>query len=518
MSANLVEDLTGVEPPERRAAGPGGVGPGHAGRGPGRAPAPARAAHPRPAGPADRRGRLPPRLPRADGHGVRARGARAGLDGQPARRPPGPGRAVVPVEPGGRGHRLPHRHGLRGGPGPAGHPRAGRLRRAGGPARLRPGLRAGRDQARGHRRVRHDREAGRLRPAGQRDRGPAAGPRPPGRGTALPAERAQVVLLGPDERRVLHRGPDRGRARLLLRAALAAGRHPQRLRHPAAQGQAGQPGQRVVGDRVPRRLRDRRGRRGPGRPDDPDVIGLHPAGLRGRLGRADPGRAVAGPALRRPPTRLRPAAVGAAGPGAGAGRPGPGMGGRGPPGLPAGPDHGPPRRRKRTAAGRILTPVAKYWNCKRAPLVAEEAIECIGGNGYIEEHPPPRDYREAPLNAIWEGTSNMMVLDVQRVLTREPKAIEPLLDEIRAAGPAEPRLAAAAAALEAAAATPDGAGRRLVSQIALAVQAALLVRYAPAAVADTFCATRLDGDWAPTFGTLPAAAEVAWIIGFARLG
>ncbi|MBV9794167.1 MAG: acyl-CoA dehydrogenase family protein [Actinobacteria bacterium] len=177
--------------------------------------------------------------------------------------------------------------------------------------------------------------------------------------------------------------------------------------------------------------------------------------------------------------------------------------------------------------GRILTPVAKYWNCKRAPLVAEEAIECIGGNGYIEEHPLPRYYREAPLNAIWEGTSNMMVLDVQRVLAREPKAIEPLLDEIRAAAPAEPRLAAAAAAIEAAATRPDSAGpdgasrdrtgRRLVSQIALAVQASLLVRQAPGAVADAFCASRLDGDWAPTFGTLPAAADAGAIIDYARL-
>jgi putative acyl-CoA dehydrogenase len=168
--------------------------------------------------------------------------------------------------------------------------------------------------------------------------------------------------------------------------------------------------------------------------------------------------------------------------------------------------------------GRILTPVAKYWNCKRAPLVAEEAIECIGGNGYIEEHPLPRYYREAPLNAIWEGTSNMMVLDVQRVLTREPKASEPLLDELRAAAAAEPRLTGAIARIEKMISTPGSAGRRLVSDIALAMQAALLVTHAPAAVADAFCASRLDGDWAPTFGTLPAGTDVAAIIEFARLG
>lgn len=167
--------------------------------------------------------------------------------------------------------------------------------------------------------------------------------------------------------------------------------------------------------------------------------------------------------------------------------------------------------------GRILTPVAKYWNCKRAPLVAEEAIECVGGNGYIEEHPLPRYYREAPLNAIWEGTSNMMVLDVQRVLTREPKAIEPLLDELRAAAAAEPRLTRAIAGIEKMISAPDRAGRRLVSDIALAMQAALLVEHAPPAVADAFCASRLDHDWAPTFGTLPAGADVAGIIGYARL-
>jgi putative acyl-CoA dehydrogenase len=167
--------------------------------------------------------------------------------------------------------------------------------------------------------------------------------------------------------------------------------------------------------------------------------------------------------------------------------------------------------------GRILTPVAKYWNCKRAPLVAEEAIECIGGNGYIEEHPLPRYYREAPLNAIWEGTSNMMVLDVQRVLTREPKAIEPLLDEVRAVAGAEPRLSGAAAEIEELIKTPELTGRRLVCAIALAMQGALLVRHAPPAVADAFCASRLGRDWAPTFGTLPPRADVASIIEFGRL-
>jgi putative acyl-CoA dehydrogenase len=166
---------------------------------------------------------------------------------------------------------------------------------------------------------------------------------------------------------------------------------------------------------------------------------------------------------------------------------------------------------------RILTPVAKYWNCKRAPLVAEEAMECIGGNGYIEEHPLPRYYREAPLNAIWEGTSNMRVLDVQRVLTREPKAIEPLLDEVREAAAGERRLSAALAGIGELIKQPEITGRRLVSRIALTLQAALLVRHAPAAVADAFCASRLDHDWEPTFGTLPPGADLSAIVGYGRL-
>jgi putative acyl-CoA dehydrogenase len=167
--------------------------------------------------------------------------------------------------------------------------------------------------------------------------------------------------------------------------------------------------------------------------------------------------------------------------------------------------------------GRILTPVAKYWNCKRAPLVVEEAIECVGGNAYIEEHPLPRYYREAPLNAIWEGTANMMVLDVERVRRREPKAVEPLLDEIRDVAAAEPRLISALAELETSVTSPGSGGRRLITRLALAMQAALLVRHAPPAVADAFCASRLEGDWAPTFGTLPPGADAAGILAFARL-
>lgn len=168
--------------------------------------------------------------------------------------------------------------------------------------------------------------------------------------------------------------------------------------------------------------------------------------------------------------------------------------------------------------GRLLTPVAKFWNCKRAPAITAEALECVGGNGYIEEHQMPRYYREAPLNAIWEGTSNMMVTDVLRVLEREQKAVEPYLDEVRAAAGADHRLDTAIAEIEHAVTHPgDVSGRRLVSDMALALQASLLVRHAPSAVADAFCASRLEHNWAPTFGSLPTSVDTAAIINFATI-
>jgi len=167
---------------------------------------------------------------------------------------------------------------------------------------------------------------------------------------------------------------------------------------------------------------------------------------------------------------------------------------------------------------RLLTPVAKYWNCKRAPALVAEALECIGGNGYIEEHVLPRYYREAPLNAIWEGTSNMMATDVARVLAREPKALEPYLEEARLAAGTSKRLDDALTRLEHLATHPGQAtGRRLISELALTMQASLLVRHAPTAIADAFGASRLDGDWAPTFGTLPTASDHTAIIEFGRI-
>lgn len=166
---------------------------------------------------------------------------------------------------------------------------------------------------------------------------------------------------------------------------------------------------------------------------------------------------------------------------------------------------------------RLLTPVAKFWNCRRVAGVTEEVIQSIGGNAYIEEHPCPRYYREAPLNAIWEGTSNMMVMDVGRVLTREPKAIEPVLDEIRPAAAEYPALAAALDEIDELVEAPDQTARHLVTRLALATQAALLVEHAPTAVAEAFIASRLGTGWGPVYGTL-RGVDVEGIIEFARLG
>lgn len=165
---------------------------------------------------------------------------------------------------------------------------------------------------------------------------------------------------------------------------------------------------------------------------------------------------------------------------------------------------------------RLLTPVAKFWNCRRVSSVTEEVIQSIGGNAYIEEHPCPRYYREAPLNAIWEGTSNMMVTDVGRVLTREPKAIEPVLDEIRPAAAEHPLLASALEEIDELVMAPEQTARYLVTKIALATQAALLVEHAPTAVAEAFIGSRLGTGWGPGYGTL-RGVDFESIIDFARL-
>jgi putative acyl-CoA dehydrogenase len=162
---------------------------------------------------------------------------------------------------------------------------------------------------------------------------------------------------------------------------------------------------------------------------------------------------------------------------------------------------------------RLAIAVGKYWVCKRTPAVVGEALECLGGNGYVEESGLPRLYREAPLNSIWEGSGNVNALDVLRALAREPASVEAFFAEVSLASGADARLDAAVDRCRKALVEADEAGaRRLVESLALVLQGSLLVRYAPPAVADAFCATRLEGDWGHAFGTLPPGLDPAAIL------
>jgi putative acyl-CoA dehydrogenase len=159
------------------------------------------------------------------------------------------------------------------------------------------------------------------------------------------------------------------------------------------------------------------------------------------------------------------------------------------------------------AFARIATAVAKYWVCKRGPAHAAEALECLGGNGYVEESGLPRVYRQQPLASIWEGAGNVVCLDVLRALRREPASAEALLDEIRLAG--EPRLEREAES--ALADLDEGTARRHVERLAVALQGSLLVRHAPAAVADAFLGSRLERGHA-AYGVLPVGAQLGPIV------
>ncbi|MDT5042378.1 MAG: putative acyl-CoA dehydrogenase [Actinoplanes sp.] len=164
---------------------------------------------------------------------------------------------------------------------------------------------------------------------------------------------------------------------------------------------------------------------------------------------------------------------------------------------------------------RLAIAVGKYWVCKRQPAVVGEALECLGGNGYVEESGLPRLYRDAPLNSIWEGSGNVQALDVLRAIRREPQSLAAFLSEVGAADGADRRLDEAVTGLTgmlAERADPEGQARRVVERMALVLQGSLLVRYAPAAVADAFCASRLGGDRGLAFGTLPSGAGVRSIV------
>jgi putative acyl-CoA dehydrogenase len=173
---------------------------------------------------------------------------------------------------------------------------------------------------------------------------------------------------------------------------------------------------------------------------------------------------------------------------------------------------------------RLALPASKYWVCKRGPAIAAEALECLGGNGYVEESVMPRLLRDAPVNSVWEGSGTVTALDVLRALSRTPDSMDALLAEIDLAA-SEPLVATAAtrlrAALKEAAGDPLAAQfqvRQLAGQITVTLQAALLARHAPPTVADTFARTRLEGAAEPAagpgtpFGSLPGGTDLSGIV------
>ena len=168
---------------------------------------------------------------------------------------------------------------------------------------------------------------------------------------------------------------------------------------------------------------------------------------------------------------------------------------------------------------RLATAVIKYWVCKRLPPLVAEALECFGGNGYVEESMMPRLYREAPLNSIWEGSGNVICLDVLRAMGREPESLDAFFAEVGLARGGNQRLDRFATAIREELrdfSSIETRARRIVEHMALALQASLLIRHSDAAVADAFCAARLDGDHGLAFGTLPAGVDFKRIIDGAR--
>jgi putative acyl-CoA dehydrogenase len=165
---------------------------------------------------------------------------------------------------------------------------------------------------------------------------------------------------------------------------------------------------------------------------------------------------------------------------------------------------------------RLANAVLKYWLCKRAPAHAVECLECLGGNGYVEESGMPRLYREAPLASIWEGSGNVQCLDVLRAMVKNPASVDAFFAEVLEGAGAEPKLDAYVSSLRDEIPgdldTIQERARRIVERMAIALQASLLVRYGDPAVADAFCASRLSGDWGNAFGTLPAGTDFSSII------
>lgn len=158
------------------------------------------------------------------------------------------------------------------------------------------------------------------------------------------------------------------------------------------------------------------------------------------------------------------------------------------------------------ALRRIALPLAKFWVCKRTPAMVAEALECLGGNGYVEESGLPLLFRESPLNSVWEGSGNVNALDVLRALNREPEVLDAWIREVGAACGADHRLDRAveqALGMLGDGTAAEAGARRLAGSMAACLQGALLVQHAPSEVADAFCASRLSTSYSGTFGTLP---------------
>jgi putative acyl-CoA dehydrogenase len=169
---------------------------------------------------------------------------------------------------------------------------------------------------------------------------------------------------------------------------------------------------------------------------------------------------------------------------------------------------------------RVGLAVTKYWLCKRFSSHAAESLECLGGNGYIEDSGMPRLYREAPLVSIWEGSGNVAALDTLRAMVKEPETIEAFFGELDLAAGADPRYDDAVALLRKEFADLDDMqyrARRIVERMALALQGSLLLRHGDPAVSDAFNASRLSGDWGVAYGTLPTGLDTAAILDRARV-
>jgi putative acyl-CoA dehydrogenase len=164
---------------------------------------------------------------------------------------------------------------------------------------------------------------------------------------------------------------------------------------------------------------------------------------------------------------------------------------------------------------RIGLAASKYWVCKRATPHAAEALECLGGNGYVEDSGMPRLYREAPLMGIWEGSGNVSALDTLRAMATRPESVEVLFDELAQSSGQDPRQDAHVDQLRRQLADLDTIGyraRKVAEDICLALQGSLLVRHGHPAVAEAFLATRLGGEWGGAFGTMPTGLDLAPIL------